>query len=289
MLTAVLVLVTILLYFIYRKLDEFTKTINEDETRYQMNLGEYESPMSVKDLIKLLLRNQRSLNNHLEQIDFALNADNPAGKQSAKSRRKSNLVKLYAQYLSEHRGLTKKDAEARAAFEFDKFDEEKLVRLLDGDIFGGDWQLRMEERRQIEKAFYDTGLLEKDAKAQVDKLIPHDTFQSVWDLFVKQDYLEDGAGAVELGGMIVESEDSYDDFVKNRAIVLKLIKLGVIKPVKESNKDEYWLDRPTFDFVTTDLKKIKSIVYEGGSSHDDDHFEERFREGKLPRIFSRKI
>lgn len=288
MLVTILVIVSIILYFIYRKLDQLQKQLLRDESLYEQRLSKYESVTSTKEFLKTIIRQFQPLKEHLEQINFALNADNPAGKMSASSRRLDNLIKIYSQYLVDNSNLTKKQADVRAAFEFENFDQEKLIATLNNNYWGNNWSNTFQERKRIEKAFFQTGILEADIKETSKHIIPHDVLQPVWEVFIKQDYLSDEGTTFELGGISVESEETYRDYVKNRAIVWKLLELGIIKDVQDE-KEDFWWGRPAFDFVVKDLNKIRSTVYGGGSSHEDSYFEEQYQEGKLKRIFSEKI
>lgn len=278
----ILLLITIMilfLYCIYKKICSLL-TLLENESRYVQNYGGYDNHLGVKDWLCLIFKRIAEANGNLTNIDYALNCDNPAGDKSAQSKRIDNLTKLYAEYLIENDNLSPHEAEAKAAFEFAKFDIDELIKVINGSSISRAWQKRFAKEHSIEKAFFDTGILKKDCVAQVQKLIPHDVFAPVWELFKKQMYSK-GKEVLK----IEEYKISYSDYVKNRSIVTKLLDFGIIEKVEKKSSDSYWLLDPHFKFRIYDLDEIRSIIYMGKSSHDDEYFEDKFKEGRLPRLF----
>ena len=115
--------------------------------------------------------------------------------------------------------------------------------------------------------------------------ISDDIFEPIWALFRLRLSKEELEKTVELD----EMPDSYDDYVKNRAIVLRLLDLGIIEKVTPTNSNDIWLCHPIFKFKKNDLEEMRNIVYQGGSSHDDEHFTERLEDGELKAIFHFKL
>ena len=69
--------------------------------------------------------------------------------------------------------------------------------------------------------------------------------------------------------------------VNHAAIITRLEQLGILLRTSGEN----WGDFLKFRLKLTDTNELKNIIYSGESSHDDGFFEERFSEGRLPRIF----
>ncbi|MDA9799222.1 hypothetical protein N9C39_10795 [Luminiphilus sp.] len=284
--TNVLIAIALILLFAYfkmssihRKLTELLEATQREEERY---FESEDGNHAFQDRMQRLVRVAVQQSKHLEQISCALNADNPAGDQSAKARRKRNLTALYAQHLSEHEGLPHDHAEARAAFEFDCFEEEPLVERLDEDSLYT-YEARHNKSDRIKKAFFATGQLESEIVGEHP--VPADTYGAVWRLFE-----EDGFLSTEDEIAVMDSHpDSYWRFVFGRRILMALVDLGIAE-ILETDREGYRLDEPEFKFTTTDLEEIKSKVYgEGNSRHEDDFFQERYDEDKLPKFFVKQL
>jgi hypothetical protein len=267
-----LIAIAIILYSIYKKISKML-TLLENESRVLYPENDADNRFKVKDWLRLIYYRSNAAMYSLENIDYALNYDNPAGGNSAPAKRIRNLINLYAEYLIKTEQLSQSEAEARAVFEFSEFDIRELVKKINDSSSGRNW-------KKIGQ-FFVTGLLEKDCAIQAQTLIPHDIFAPIWDLFKKQMYVKNKECPVRIEAY----ENSYKDYVKNRSIVLKLLDLGIIAKVEPKRPDAYWLGDPTFRFRIDDLEEIRSIIYMGGSFHDDAFFESRYNEGSLDRVF----
>jgi hypothetical protein len=147
---------------------------------------------------------------------------------------------------------------------------------------------KFDNKEKIKSAFLITGLLTKDCTEELPKIIPHDLCLPVWVLFKKYSSNLDIANRQF---KISRDEKSYSDYVKNRAIILKLLDFGIIAKDKPNRKNamektsDFWLDWPCIIFLKSDLEEIKTIIYQGNSSHGDSHFEERFNQSKQTHFF----
>lgn len=246
------------------------------------------SSYNIKDWFLEIGNKLYEINEKAQNVDFALNCDNPAGENSANSKRLNALVKLYSTKLLEKKKLSASDATARAAFEFSAFDNDGLIEKIEGGYWGSGWGEKFERKENIKKTFLETGLLSKDCTAKLQELIPHDLCLPIWILFKKY---SSNLDIEHRQFKIARDEKSYDDYVKNRAIILKLLDLNIISKGMPNRKNaleksgDFWLDWPCIKFLKTDLEEIKSIIYQGNSAHDDAHFEERYNEAKQAHFF----
>jgi hypothetical protein len=210
-------------------------------------------------------------------------ADNPAGEKSDKYKKRNNLIKIYARHLVNTKKLNEKDAFIRARFEVNKFGEEKVVEEIEESFSHG---IRWKDQRNAEKEYYASGILEKDINEVTDyipshpkKPAPYYLAAPMYDILVKQikrnimlnsDFKK--SKEIELYWHI--NENSYDEFVKNRAIIYHLERLGIIK----KTNNESWGGKIKWTIPETEWSKVKTKIYDGESSHDDDYFEEKYRE-----------
>lgn len=282
---ALLVVIAILLYLLFKKVSGLV-TFLEEKFAYRDTHGDYN--VKIKDWLRKIVKQLYEIIENTRNIDFALNCENPAGDNSANSKRLSALVKLYSNKLTEKKKLSVSEAEARSAFEFSAFDNDRLIEKINGGYWGSGWGDKIDKKEQIKKAFLKTGLLTKDCMAELQKLIPHDLCLPVWVLFNKY------SSNLNIDNMIFRlsrGEKSYEDYVKNRAIILKLLDLGIITKGKSDIKDaeeeigDLWLDYPCIKFQKNNLEEIKTILYNGKMAHDDDHFEEYYIKSEREHFF----
>lgn len=268
-----LLLVLVMLALVYKKLSQFVEGKNSESSP---ELGIKDMVRGINEWLHLIDKNTSAV------ADYFL-ADNPAGTKSNKYKKLENLIKIYAQHLMTTKKLSEKDSLIRARFEVRIFGEEKVIDEVDDDVSDG---VYWRDRDKAEKDYYASDILEKDIKnfwdievKGVKKVTPYELMARIYDVIVKQHY-EEGEN-IEMAWF--RDEDGYYDFIKNRACIYHLEKLGVIK---KANK-EGWGGKPKWTITTTNLDELKRIIYEGETSHDNDFFEERFNEGKLPRIFQK--
>lgn len=281
---AFLALISILLFLLYKKISTLIQIVN-----CQFVVSDHPDwAMTLLDWFKIIFERVENIAENTCNIDYALNYENPAGEDSAHSKRLESLLRLYSLKLVEKNSLSSKDALARAAFEFSKFDNSELIKKINGSYWDSSWNDRYQKKNLIEKSFLETGLLTKDCLDESLKLIPQDIFLSVWVLFKKY---SSNLNVERMQFKIARDEKSYDEYVKNRAIVIKLLELGIIDKgisTRVKLKDlegDFWLDWPCIKFVKSNLDEIKSIIYKGQNSHDDEHFEAKYRESKITHLF----
>jgi hypothetical protein len=272
MLELLLGIIAILLFLIYKKINSFVGDKSDSE------------PLegNIKGWVRSLNSNLWEIVKNTSQIADYFNYENPAGKKSNKYKKQENLIKIYTQYLIETKKLNEKDALIRARFEVTKFGEEKVIDEIDEDFSNGTY---WKEKRKAEQDYYDSNLIQKDIKSFYNytvkgelKVTPYELMARIYDVLIKQDYGNDKCLILAW----FRNEDNYRSFIENRACIYQLEKIGVIKKI---NKDGLG-GKPKWIITTTDLEKLKKIIYEGGASHDNDFFEERYNKGELPRIFN---
>jgi hypothetical protein len=83
-----------------------------------------------------------------------------------------------------------------------------------------------------------------------------------------------------------ERTNRYRKYVEDRVITKKLIQLNILD--WKNNKNINW-NKPELILLETDIEKIKSIVFQGKRSHDDDYFDSQYKEGKLPNFLQINI
>ena len=82
-----------------------------------------------------------------------------------------------------------------------------------------------------------------------------------------------------------DTDKNYYSFIKNRAIIRNLEKLGIISKITDNERPRD-LGNQNYKLNIVDLNKIGEIIYKGPrEGHDDSFFDERLREGSLERIF----
>jgi len=277
--SALLIVILIILYRIYNKSNDLYALL-ENERKYKF--PERFVQVNVKDWLGLFNNRLRNIENNIQNIDSALNYENPAGPDSANSKRITNLVKIYSAYLEDKEQLSKNEANAKATFEFSKFEHDKLIYTINRTSTRAWLQDDGIKDKDIEKNFFETGLLEKDCLERATHLIPVDVFEPVWALFKFS-----GPGLIrEKLVHLAVYQKSYEEYIKNRAIILRLLDLRIVEKVPLENSDSrIWLCYPLFEFKMYDIDKIRSIIYGGISFHDDNYFEERHEKGEIKSIF----
>jgi hypothetical protein len=274
-----LVGVLVALYFIYKKIEELFTFFQEEENKYQKSIGEYESDLSVKQLLKYINLDLRNISGGLTKVSHHLQSTNPVGKKSADYKLITNLQKEYADILVEKKKISKKEALLRAGFEIGelyRYDIDKLIVNVNSDSFSDG--VVKKKKEDMTNSFIKSDILDKDIASYLKnniKVIPHDLLAPLYFLIKKSkcakgdkvqiDYSE------ELGSI-----RRYDEYLKHRVIVTLLVKLKILKWIG----DKDW-NNPKFELLIDDMNKLRKIIYSGESSHEDSHFEGRFRQGEL--------
>jgi hypothetical protein len=73
-----------------------------------------------------------------------------------------------------------------------------------------------------------------------------------------------------------------DEMVRRASIIMRLEQMEILVRVAGEN----WGSLLRFRLKTVNTDEIKAMIYENSSgAHEDFYFDDRFAEGKLPRIF----
>ena len=275
LLSVLLIAILLTLYLVYTKICSLIKIIEEErEPRLEEH---YPERRTVKSWVYFIRNGLTDTNEHLKMINQALNWKDPAGSNSKQSRRFQNLMKLYTDYLRRNFNLNEDEAIARAHFEFSKFDIDKLTSVIDNetDITR---RLTYDLREDIDKNFYETGLLEKDCQSALSRISASNIVIPVWALFK--------ANENNISGKKIRiatwKEESYEDFVNNRAFVLKLLDSGIIKKTGKIDHDDGWLLDPCFKFTIVDIETIVDIL---GEPFQYNSLQKKYEKGLLYSIF----
>lgn len=282
MLYFLLAVIAVLLFLVYKKLNEFTQNQREF---YEDLFGtsSKRDELSIRTFLNYINRRLVKIENDTTVLAEHVTADNPAGLKSDKYKRINNLAKIYAEHLVDSKEISEKDALIRAKFEIYEFGADKIINEIETGIMTRGVQFK--EQDKAEKDYYASGILEKDIKNYwsvsvkgVKQITPYYLMEPMYDIIVKQNY-QPGAEIQYLDHF--KENDSYYSFVKDRAIITTLEEMGVIKRAN----DEGWDKNPKWTIPMTDIAKLKHLIYKGETSHDDDYFEENYRDGKLNRLF----
>ena len=204
--------------------------------------------------------------------------DNPAGKNYHEYVRADNLAKIYADYLVNFEKLPIDLAMKRSCFEVSQFGQDSIIYIINSEYKNG---VEYQREQKYHDDFFSSGLIERDIKIRLEKgLIPYDLFSPIYDLIVKQQYSGKYDFQANLTSYSVKQE-KYEDMVETAAIISKLEQLGILIRLSGNN----WGDNLRFKLKSANKDELKRLIYSREPSHDDDHFEDKFNEGKLRRIF----
>lgn len=282
MLYFLLAVIAVLLFLVYKKLSEFTNFHNELREDL-FGTSSKRDELSIRNFLNYINRRLVKIEGDTTTLAEHVTADNPAGLKSDKYKRINNLTKIYAEHLVDSKEISEKDALVRARFEIFEFGEEKIISEIDTGLMTRG--VYYKEKDKAEKDFYASKILDKDIENYwsmsvkgVKQITPYYLMEPMYDIIVKQNY-QPGAEIQYLDNF--KDNDDYYSFVKDRAIMQTLEDMGVIKRAN----DEGWDKNPKWTIPMTDIAKLKHLIYKGETSHEDDYFEENFREGKLNRLF----
>ena len=203
-------------------------------------------------------------------------------------KKKDTLVKCYANYLSQNEGLSSEDAILQANFEVDKFGVETVLREINWDkaMQNGD-----SEKKFINSTFFKNEVSSYWTVGIGDKkiVLPIDLFRPIYE-FIKNSNYKDGESVV----LNKRQDSSYYSYIKNRAILFNLKKLGVIKFSENENKVD--LSELSFKFISDDVSVIKKTINKGYSdfpgyflSEDNKEYDEHLSEHESAEQLFEKI
>ena len=257
-----------------KKLDRLINIIEAESKVSQLSKEDY---LTFKDYLSLLFHRVHDIWDYTAQMHSIATKENPAGANFHEYIKSDNLAKIYANYLERYENLPQNLAIKRARFEVAQFGQDIIIEKINSDFNHGEQQQR--EKKYLSE-FFSSGIIEKVIKNRLEEknIIPCDLFSPLYDLIVKQGYTGEKDFAIDL---TIYTVKTYDEMVKYAAIIKRLEQLGILLRTSGEN----WGDFLKFRLKLTDTNELKSIIYSGESSHDDNFFEERFSEGNLPRIF----
>ena len=171
------------------------------------------------------------------------------------NKRKGTLAKSYANYLVNTEGCSTEDATLQANFEVDKFGIETVLREINWDKA---MQNGNSEKKFVNSVFFKNEINNYWTVGIGDKkiVLPIDLFRPIYEFIKNNDY--------KSGGSVVlnkRQDSSYYSYIKNRAILFNLKKLGVIKFSENENKVD--LSELSFRFISDDVNIIKKTLNKG--------------------------
>jgi hypothetical protein len=233
---------------------------------------------TTKDYLKYIYRSICEIHESISQLVSIATTEYPAGTKFYAYVRGDNLINIYAVHLEHNHNMAQDLALKRAQFEVAMYGQDAIAKKINA----GDYRIDGVAKARKEKAlkdFFGSGIIEKDIETRLEKeIIPYDLYAPLYDLIVKQHYSGKKDFVAELTTYTIKT---YDEMINRAAIISKLEQLGVLLRVSGENLGA----RLRFRLKSKDTYELKEIIYAGGSSHDDDFFEEKFKEGELSRIF----
>ena len=171
--------------------------------------------------------------------------------------KKDTLVKCYANYLSQNEGLSSEDAMLQATFEVDKFGVEAVLRKINWDkaMHNGN-----SEKKFINSDFFKNEINNYWTVGIGDKkiVLPIYLFRPIYE-FMKNNNYKSGESVL----LNKRQDSSYYSYIKNRAVLFNLKKLGVIK--FSENEKQVDLSKLPFKFISDDVNVIKKTINKGYS------------------------
>ena len=235
--------------------------------------------VTTKDYLELLCRGIHDIKDSTSQLVSIATTEYPAGAKFYAYVRGDNLINIYAEYLECNHNMERHLALKRAQFEVTMYGEDAISEKINtGEyiISGGVAKVRKDKALND---FFASGIIEKDIMARLEKgIIPYDLYAPLSDLIIKQNYSGEKDFAAEL---ITYTVKKYDEMINRAAIISQLEQLGILLRVSGEN----WGAFLRFKLKSKDTCELKEMLYAGGSSHDDDYFDEKFKAGELSRIF----
>lgn len=299
-LLTIVTIIALLLFLLYKKLSKLLNFVKEgykfvkDEFSYSdfshFHDGFYEQKRSMKDWLPEFRDKLYEIQNNTQNVNYALNYEFPIGDDSARSKRHKSLISIYSNKLTEKLNLSEKEATARSAFELTAFDSDRLIYRLENEHWGlGENSFEKED--VFRHNYLTTGLLSKDCNARIPKLSPTDIFFPIWVLFNKYREYDKSFCVKNSKFSINNHPKDYDEYIKDRSIVMKLLNLEIIGRCipKRKNEDEllgdFWLDRPYVVFRIDNINEIYSIIFQGQKFQDDYYYERKYDEDQKTTHF----
>jgi len=248
----VAVVVIVALFLIYGRLYKLIKILEQYFNIQNMKNNKFDD-----DLFCELIGFRNLLEEIEEKIaeltDFST-IDNPAwGKDSAYERKKSNLARLYANYLMQQKNMTDEDALCKSTFVINKFGIKAVIRDMRSRI-------QSEDKAKSEENFLSSGFFKRKIEEKAKSLGPIEVFEPLYLGIMIKNY-EKGTSLVQRS-----AKDGYEEFIKDTAIIYKLEELGLFKKDTESGLIRGYI------LTETDLDLIGSVIFK--DLKDSDYYAE---------------
>jgi len=225
--TILIIVGVVLLFLTYKKIDNLTKFFEDKfEEKNNRTLAQQN-----ENFQNWLYDDLKIIKEKITELSDVSSAENPAwGKDSATSKKKENLVKLYAQHLVDKEKLSQKDALIKAKFVADNF-ENGVIDDIIRDI-------NFKEKVKSEEELLTSDFFKKEVEAKANSLNARDIFEPLWVGIANRKYKK-GDELLLNTRKAFESHSGqygYQNYVEDSAIVHKLQGLGILGLKK---KDDY--------------------------------------------------
>ncbi len=227
--TILIIVGVVLLFLTYRKLASLAESL--DIKNANQEDSEKEEDQKSINFQNWLYEKLKVIEEKVGELSDVATAENPAwGKDSATSKKKENLVNLYAQHLVEKEKLSQKDALIKAKFVADNFESgviDDIIRDID-----------FKEKVKSEEELLISDFFKKEVEAKADSLKARDVFEPLWVGITNRKYKK-GDELLLNTRKAFESHSGqygYQNYVEDSAIVHKLQGLGILGLKK---KDDY--------------------------------------------------
>jgi hypothetical protein len=227
--TILTIIGVVLLFLICKKVDSFVESFDIKNA----NQEDSEKERDQKDINfqNWLYEKLKVIEEKVVELSDVTTADNPVwGKDSAISKKKENLVKLYAQRLIEKEGLPQKDALIKAKFVVNNFKN----GIIDDIIY----EIDFNEKVKSEEELLTSDFFKKEVETKIDSLKAGNIFDPLW-VGIKNRKYKKGDELLQNTRRAFEShsgQDGYQNYIEDSAVIHKLQELGILGLKK---KDDY--------------------------------------------------
>lgn len=254
----------ILLFLVYKKLDNLSRLFEkdtQDEVKKQKEIRD-------TDFQNWLYEDLKIIKTKIAELYDVHTVDNPAwGEDSAASKKRENLISLYAERIVQKGELSRKDALVKARFVVNNFESGIIDDILRDIIFHA--------RVKSEEELLNSEFFKKEVKERADSLSPSDIFEPLWVGITHRKYKK-GDELLQNTRKAFEAHSGdygYGVYMKNSAIIYKLQDLGIIELKKKNDYSfQESQDRQTLG-VTYDAPQaeIKSAYFKLAKKYHPDN------------------
>ena len=272
---AVLIVLSLLLWRAYssaiKKLDRLIEGTEEQNTK-----TDHSTDLTNRDYLAFIFRKICDIKETKSDMVCMDTKENTACDNFHEYIRRDNLAKIYAAHLTLRREIPKDLALIRARFEVAHFGQEAIINIVNSECHKG---VRRQQDRKAQSDFFSSGILERDIERRLkEKMPPSKLFAPIYDLIVNQGY----AGEKDFAATLTcDDYQTYEAIVERSAIISKLEHMGILS----RQSGEHWGDILRFRLKTMDAHALRELIYGSGTQHDDEYFDEQFREKRFPRLF----